>query len=376
MPTIREIATALEAWAPPASSLEYDNVGLQVGYPDRNVARALVALDLTPAVVDEAIETQADLIITHHPLLFKPPKQLIGTDLIGSMVLRLAEKGIGYYAIHTNLDAAQGGVSFGLADRLGLEDIRFLEPSAGDLFKLVVFVPESHAETVRTAATEEGAGHIGNYKGCSFETPGTGHFQPTEDATPHIGQAGGASESVDEIRLEMEVMRWDVGHVLEGIRSVHPYEEVAYDVYPMDKPATRFGMGAIGTLSSRQRLDAFLSQVAQTLDASSIRFSGDLVMTVERVAVCGGSGSSLISAARAQKADVFVTADVTYHRFFEAIRPDGSHAMAIVDVGHYESEAHTETMIVDYLSQRFPDVVLQRTTVRTSEMRTFAPGPS
>lgn len=371
MPTIRDITTALEDWAPPASKFDYDNVGLQIGRAERAVSKVLVALDLTPAVIDEAEEIGAELIVTHHPLFFRPQKRLVGDDHIGGMALRMAEQEIAYYTIHTNLDVAHGGVSFGLAEKLGLQDIRFLSPSMGKLVKLVVFVPDSHAEPVRSAAANAGAGQIGDYSECSFQTKGIGRFRPGADADPHIGEAGGEIQSVEEVRLEMEVMRWDLHRVLNSVRAVHPYEEVAYDVFPMETPASRVGSGAIGILPSPVGLSSFLKTILDRLDAASLRYSGDPDQSIKTVAVCGGSGTSLFEEAMTQGANAFVTGDVTYHKFFEAMEAKGSHRMAIIDPGHYETEAHTEQQIVDYLSPRFNDVTVRRTTVRTSAMSTF-----
>ncbi len=374
MPTVREIALALEEWAPPASKFDYDNVGLQVGHSDRQVQNVLVAFDLTSAVIDEAETRGAELIVTHHPLFFKAQKRLVGDDLIGALALRLAEKGTAYYAIHTNLDVAHGGVSFGLAEKLGLENIRFLKLEEGTLVKLVVFVPETHAEAVRNAAADAGAGQIGEYSSCSFETRGTGRFRPGIAADPHIGETGGPVESVEEVRLEVEVLRWDLNRVLASVRLVHPYEEVAYDVFPMENTASRIGSGAIGTLASTVSLSTFLETVAKRLDAASIRYSGDPDRSISTVAVCGGSGSSLIGVAMSQGADAFVTGDVGYHRFFEALDAEHKQRMALIDPGHFETERHTEQQIVDYLKPRFGSVTIHRTKVRTSEMKTFSRG--
>ncbi len=371
MPTVRDLARELEAWAPPAQKLDYDNVGLQVGSAAAEVARVLVALDLTPAVIDEAEATGADLIVTHHPLLFRPLKRLTDDDASGAPALRLARTGIAYYAVHTNLDAAAGGVSVALAERLGLTDVRFLAPLEGALRKLVVFVPRTHADAVRQALAEAGAGRIGDYEACSFETPGTGRFRPGEGAAPFLGQAGGPEEAVDEARIEVQLAHWDVPAAVRAVKAAHPYEEVAYDVYPVEQSATRAGFGAVGRLSTPEPLADFLARTARALGADALRYAGDPAMPVERVAVCGGAGADLIGRARAAGADAYVTADLTYHRFFDAFDPDGTPRMALVDAGHYETEAHTEGLLVDYLTARFPGLDVRRTTCRTSPMRTF-----
>ncbi len=368
--TVRELAAALEAWAPPGSKLSYDAVGLQVGDPDRRVETVLVALDLTPAVVDEAEAMGADLIVTHHPLLFKPLKRLVPTDFVSGLAYRLAQSGIAYYAIHTNLDAAPGGVSFALAEHLGLESVRFLDGMREALAKIVTFVPASHADAVRAALANAGAGQIGDYSACSFSTPGTGTFRPGATADPFTGTPG-SLESADEVRLEVEVARWDVARVVRALRQAHPYEEVAYDVYHTEQPSTRAGLGAVGTLATPEPLPDFLRRVSDRLDAASLRYVGDDDALVETVAVCGGSGSSLLPQALAAGADAFVTADVTYHTFFAPLAPDGAPRLALIDAGHYETEWITERLLTDWLAARFDDLTVRATARRTSPMRTF-----
>ncbi|MEP0545868.1 MAG: Nif3-like dinuclear metal center hexameric protein [Rhodothermales bacterium] len=370
MPSVRDLAVALESWAPPGSKLSYDAVGLQVGDPTRSVASVLVALDLTPAVVGEAEAMGADLIVTHHPLLFKPLKRLVPTDFVSGLAYRLAQSGIAYYAIHTNLDAAPGGVSFALAEHLGLEEVRFLDGMRESLAKLVTFVPASHADAVRAALAKAGAGQIGDYSACAFTTEGTGHFRPGDSTDPFVGTPG-KLESADEVRLEVEVARWDVARVVRALRQAHPYEEVAYDIYHTERPSTRAGLGAVGTLAEPEPLHDFLRRVAERLDAGSLRYVGNDDALVETVAVCGGSGSSLISHALAAGADAFITADVTYHTFFEPLAPDGAPRLALIDAGHYETEWVTERLLADWLAARFDGLTVRATTQRTSPMQTF-----
>ncbi len=373
-PTVRQIAEALEAWAPPGSAQSYDNVGLQVGDPERPVRRALLALDLTPAVLEEARTLEAELIITHHPLLFRPLRRLTPDSLVSSLALRLAASGIALYSIHTNLDAAPGGVSFVLAEHLGLKDVQFLAKMEQALYKLVTFVPASHFEQVREALAEAGAGRIGNYEACAFATRGTGYFRPGDMARPFIGEPG-KLESAEELRLEAEVARWDLPRVLAAMRAAHPYEEVAYDVYPVEQPYTRAGLGAIGRLEKPEPLRDFLQRVAERLQTDSLRYVGDPDAPVETVAVCGGAGADLIGRALAAGANAYVTADLTYHRFFEVLGNDGRPRMALIDAGHYETEALTETLLATWLRQRFPMVDWKRTTVRTSPVQTFIRQP-
>ncbi|MEM9664417.1 MAG: Nif3-like dinuclear metal center hexameric protein [Bacteroidota bacterium] len=375
MPLVRTIIQALEAWAPAASAQSYDQVGLQVGRADQEIDRGLIALDLTEDVVQEAAAQGAQVIITHHPLLFKPLRRVTPQDASGHLVLKLAQADIAYYAIHTNLDAAHGGVSFALARQLGLEQVSFLAPEASTLCKLVVFVPLDHVDRVREALGQAGAGHLGAYAECAFTVQGTGTFRPLPQAQPFIGEAGGGLERVAEARLETVVPRWSVQRAVAAMRAAHPYEEVAYDVYPVEQPTPNQGLGAIGVLPEAEALPRFLSRVATALDTSILRYVGADNAMVQRVAVCGGSGSSLIGQAKRAGADAYVTADITYHSYFEALTPSGRPQMALVNAGHYETEAITETLLVDWLTERFPTVAWARTQHRTSPVRSFVRDP-
>jgi len=372
-PTIADITDALEAWAPPGSAQDYDNVGLQVGDATRSVDTALLALDATPQVLDEAKEHDADLVVTHHPLLFRPLDGVTADSYVSNLALRFAEAGIGLYSIHTNLDAAPGGVSFALADRLGLTNIGFLDGFDETLYKLAVFVPEDAFDPVREALADAGAGRIGDYEACAFSVAGTGFFKPGDDTDPHIGTAGGDVESADERKLEVEVARWNLGRVLGALEAAHPYEEVAYDLYPVHQKNTRAGLGALGHLPSPEPLSAFLDRVADRLDADSLRYAGTDEASVERVAVCGGAGSDFIGTDRGAGADAYVTADVTYHEVFDVLGTDGTPEMALVDPGHYETEALTEALLRNWLANRFADVDWTRTDTRTSPMNTYTP---
>lgn len=371
MTTISDITAALEAWAPRPSQQSYDNVGLQVGDASATINRTLIALDLTPAVIDEAIETGAQLIITHHPLIFRPQKAITTADWNGSLILRLAKAGIALYCIHTNLDAARDGVSFALAKQIGLQKVDFLRPLPESLVKLVTFVPAEHLESVRQALAEAGAGRIGRYEACAFGSKGTGFFKATEGTDPFIGDADGKMTSTEEWRLEVEVERWRIASVVEALKKAHPYEEVAYDVYPVLNSGTQTGMGAIGEFETPVPLSTFLKKTAKALATDSFRYVGDSAMPVQRIAVCGGSGADLIGDALRAGADAYLTADVTYHRFFEALATDGTPRMALIDVMHYESEACTERLLVDWLSERFEAVTWMKTRHRTSPIQTF-----
>ncbi len=369
--TVERIAAAIEAWAPPGTAQSYDNVGLQVGRPDRSVRNVLVALDVTPEVAEEAIAGHVDLIVAHHPLIFKPIKSLTPGSPVSGIALRLAEAGVALYAAHTNLDAAWGGVSFALAEALGLSELDFLAPLEGHVLKLVTFVPESHAEEVRTAIAASGAGEIGNYDACAFTSKGTGYFRPGANSTPFVGEVTGEIQSAEEIRLEVEISDWQLERVLSALISTHPYEEVAYDVYEVRQPYRNAGLGAVGKFETPTTTEAFLEHVANALDSPALRYSGGSKQMIERVAVCGGSGSDLIGKAVASGAQAFVTADVTYHRFFEILDAAGRSSMLLVDAGHYETEQITENLIADFLAEAFPDLAVATTRHRTGAMRHY-----
>ena len=369
--TLKDIHQAIEQWAPAATAQSYDNVGLLIGRMERPVSSVLIALDLTPDVVREAIEMKADCILTHHPLIFRPLKRLTDDAFESSMALQLAEAGIALYAAHTNLDAARDGVSFQLARDLGVQDPSFLSHLDEGIVKLAVFVPVDDADTVRNAMFEAGGGHIGGYSECSFTTAGSGTFRPGSDTTPHIGQSAGPRESVSEVRIEMEVPRWHLGRVLAAMKGAHPYEEVAHDIIPVEQSFRDAGIGAIGKLATPMSLAAFLDRTARALDNPALRYVGHPEANIQTVAVCGGSGSDFIGLAMKAGADVYVTADITYHRYFEVLNTDGQPRMALINAGHFETEHCTEDLLADRLTEQFPGIRFLTTRHRTSPVQTW-----
>ncbi len=352
--TVGHVARVIEQWAPPGAALSYDNVGLQVGAAEAPVSRALVCLDATPAVAEEAAGVGAELIVAHHPLLFRPLRQLTDAEAPSALALRLAREGIALYVAHTNLDLAPGGVSYALADALGLEDARLLQPLADAVRKLVTFVPRTHLEAVRLALAGAGAGRIGAYEACAFVGEGAGYFTPGADAAPFLGTAGGGPETAAEARLEVLVDRWQLPAVLGALRAAHPYEEPAWDVYPVGQPHTRFGLGVVGRLPEPMPLSGFLDHVCARLHTPAVRYSGPLGRPVARVAVAGGSASELLPDAVRAGADAFVTADVKYHAYFDALDPRGAARIAFIDAGHFETEQFIVGRIVERLRAHLP----------------------
>ena len=361
--TVRDIGQFLEDWAPAWTAWENDVVGLQIGDPGRAVRRVLVSLDVTPDVVREAAAMGAELILSHHPILLRPPKSIRTDEPLGALLHELARKRISVLSAHTNLDFAIGGVSFALARALGLAGARFLSHRKGLLAKLVVFVPETHADVVADALAQAGAGVIGQYTDCSFRTPGTGTYRGSRDSHPFLGKPM-VLEHTAEVRLEMIVPRALVGGAVRAMETVQPYDKVAYDVYPVENPSSDSGEGVIGELPREMTLRSFLALVRSSLGARMLRFTGSTARRLRRIAVCGGSGSALLETAVAAGADAFVTADIRYHAFHEA-----SGRIVLVDAGHYETEHVILRPLADRL-RAFAKAQGDRLTVSVTRQRT------
>ncbi len=358
---LKEITDFLEQKAPLGLQESYDNSGLLIGSQTQQVKKALIALDVTHEVMDEAIQNGCDLLISHHPLIFKGLKRLNGNNLVEELVLKAVKNDLAVYAIHTNLDNVSGGVNGALAQEIGLQNTRVLSSKTGQLNKLVVFCPQGHAEAVRNSMLEAGAGHIGNYSHCSFNAEGQGSFQAGEGAHPFVGEKD-KLHFEEEVRIETIVPAWRISGVLQAMLKVHPYEEVAYDLYPLQNTSNRIGSGLIGTLDTETDVEDFLRSLKIKLKASGLRHgpfhNGRKVKTV---ALCGGSGSFLMEDAFRQGADLFVTADLKYHDFFLY-----QGKMTLVDAGHYETEQFTKALLFDLLTKKFPNFALQISSMNTN----------
>jgi len=356
---IKDITAALERWAPRSLEEDYDNSGLQVGDPDSEVASAMVCLDCTEAVVEEAAAVGCGLIISHHPVIFKGLKSLSGKSYVERTVLAALRHDIALYAIHTNLDNVLDGVNGEIAARLGLKPLRVLEPKAGQLRKLVVFVPKDHAEAVRAALFASGAGRIGAYDECSFNLDGTGTFRAGPDTTPFVGERGQRHHEA-ETRVEVVYHTTREGSILEAMRAAHPYEEVACDLYPLLNAHHGVGSGLLGEWDEALDERAFLARLKEVFGVPVVRHSPLTGRPVRRVALCGGSGAFLIGKAIAAGADAFITGDVKYHQFFDA---DGR--LLLADVGHYGSERSTMPLVQRRLGELFPTFAVRLTETVT-----------
>jgi dinuclear metal center YbgI/SA1388 family protein len=355
VPGLGELITALEGWFDPRWAESWDAVGLVCGDRADPVERIVLAVDAVPATVDETIQCGAELLVTHHPLLLTGVHGVPADDPKGALVHRMIRAGVAHYVAHTNADVAAPGVSDALAGRLGLDGLQPLEPQADpDLAKLVVFVPVDDADKLVTALGAAGAGHIGDYERCAWTVEGTGTFRPLAGAEPSIGAVGDIAQ-VPEIRIEMVVPPAARGPVVAALRAAHPYEEPAFDLLAMVPVPTGRGTGRIGTLAAPMPLSEFVAHAATVLPATAwgVRAAGDPARSVQRVAVCGGSGGGLAEQARRAGADAFLTADLKHHPAVEAVTERGGSGMALVDVAHWATEAPWLDALAIALRERF-----------------------
>ncbi len=345
-----EIIKYLEEWAPKGIAWDKDNVGLQVGDPKIRIKNILISLDLNEEVIDSAVKENCNLIITHHPILYYPLKNLdFSKNQIARMIQMLVKNNITLYSAHTNLDFTKQGVSYSLAKRLQLNKIRFLKNLSQNQFKLAVFVPTSHVSKVAEAIHQSGGGIIGEYSHCSFRSNGTGTFRGSDDSNPSIGKKG-VIESVEEIKLEILVDKWKLNPVIDALKKAHPYEEVAYDIYTLQNDNINYGIGAIGELNEAMKINDFLSFVSSKLKVTTLRYTKNNKKKIKSVAVCGGSCSELIEESIQQNADAFITADLKYHAF-----QDAESRILLIDAGHYE----TEVPILDEIKSRLEKLLIE-----------------
>lgn len=362
---LAEITTYLESIAPLNYQEDYDNSGLIVGNINDEVSSALVALDCTEQIVDEAIAKQCDLIITHHPIVFKGLKKFNGKTYVERVVLKAIKHNIALYAIHTNLDHVEEGVSGEICKRLGIVDGKILSPKSGLLKKLVTFCPTASAENVKNALFSAGAGQIGNYSECSFGTEGVGSFKANDKTNPFVGDKGVRHQEPEQ-RLEVVFKGQDERRVIVALLESHPYEEVAYDIYAISNALTTVGAGMVGWLPEEMEGRDFLQHVKEKMNAKVIRHTQVLPKRIKKVAVCGGSGSFLLKDAIAAGADAFITADFKYHEFFDA-----EDKLMICDIGHYESEQFTSNLLIDNIQEKFPNFAIRLTEHNTNPINYF-----
>ena len=346
---IKEITTYLNNTIPLMLQEPYDNSGLLLGDDTKDLKGMLLTVDVTEEVVSEAVRKSCNLIIAHHPLIFKGLKQITGQNHVERTVEAALKNNIAVYAAHTNLDSVDFGVSKMLADKVGMQSQRVLEPRGNLLKKLATFCPVDYAEKVRKAIFEAGAGKIGEYDSCSFNLQGRGSFKPGEGTDPFVGEINELHYESEE-RIETVYPVYLENKVLQALFDSHPYEEVAYDVYPLDNEFDKIGHGMVGELQESYTVEAFLQEVKKNLGIGCLKYAGPKDKKVNKVAVCGGAGSFLIEKAKSAGADVFITADLKYHEFFEA-----HDDFVLVDIGHHESEKYTKDLLNQLIIKKFPN---------------------
>jgi len=349
---IKEIISFLEEMAPLAYAENFDNVGLLVGNQNDGCTGVLVCHDALENVIDEAISKNCNFIVCFHPILFSGLKKITGKNYVERSVLKAIKNDIAIYAVHTALDNHQNGVNKIFCDALGLKNTKVLIPKESFIQKLVTYtVPENHIK-LRNSLFDAGAGNIGNYEKCSFNSQGIGTYQGNENSNPEIGEIGEFVENT-EIKIEVTFEKHLQGKILKALFSNHIYEEVAYEIYNLENLHQNIGLGMIGELETEMQEKEFLLFVKDKMKADGIRHSEYLGRPIKKVAVLGGSGSFSIKKAIEAGADAFLTADLKYHQFYEA-----ENQLVLADIGHFESERYTKNYIVDYLTKKIPNFAI------------------
>lgn len=360
---IKEIVSALEQFAPLPLQDSFDNAGLQIGLTEAEAAGALLCLDVTESVLDEAIASGCNLVVSHHPLIFRGYKSITGRDHVERCILKAIKHDLVIYSAHTNLDNASEGVNHKIAEKLGLKHLQILAPKDNSLTKLVTFVPTEHAARVRQALFDAGCGNIGRYDSCSYNLSGEGTFRAGEGTHPFCGTIGELHHE-QEVRIETILPQFKEGAAIRALLKAHPYEEPAYDLYPLHNRWEQAGSGMIGELDEPEDEMTFLQRIKQTFKVSCLRHNQPTGRQVRRVALCGGAGAFLLPQAISAGADVFLTGEIKYHDYF------GHEAeILMAEIGHYESEQYTVEILQSVLHRSFPDLKVQLSKINTNPIK-------
>lgn len=360
MTKIKDLVQFINGIAPYALQESYDNSGLITGHPDTTITGVLVSLDCIESVVDEAIELGCNVVLSHHPIVFKGLRSLTGKNYVERTVIKAIQNNISILSCHTNLDNIIDGVNGKIANKIGLINTQILASKPGTLKKLSFFVPESHLEVVSQAIHGAGAGQIGNYSDCAFRTRGTGTFTPGENAQPFSGNLRQPSQA-EEVKVEVLVAETAVQAVMRALKSSHPYEEVAYFLLALENTHQGIGAGLVGELAEPMDTAAFLDHLKKSMDLGMIKHTSLIHKQIKKVALCGGAGSFLTGAALKSGAEVFISADFKYHEFFDA-----EDRIIIADIGHYESEKYTIDLLIELISNNFTNFALHYTKRNTN----------
>lgn len=359
---LKEVTDHLEKFAPLMLQESYDNSGLITGDYNREIEKALICVDITEDIIDEACVGGFDLVISHHPLIFNGLKNITGKNYIEKIIIKAIKKDIAIYAAHTNLDNVNLGVNAILCEKIGINNFSVLQSKRGLLRKLVTFCPINKADEVRNALFKAGAGNIGNYDSCSFNAKGKGSFRAGKNANPYVGKTEKLHFEEEE-RIETVFPVYKETEILKNLFDAHPYEEVAYDIFSLENKFDNIGAGMIGKLENSMNEKEFFLKIKKSLGVSCLRHSALLGKKVRKIAVCGGSGSFLINEAISAGADVFITGEVGYHDFFKAEKK-----IVIADIGHYESEQFTKELIFAVLKEKFPTFALRNSEINTNSI--------
>jgi len=362
--TIAEITKHLETFAPVDFQEIYDNAGLLVGDNAVECTGVITCLDATESVIDEAIATKSNLVVAHHPIIFKGLKKITGKNYVERLILKAIKNDIAVYAIHTNLDNIKKGVNSKIAERLGLQNLQILQPKENILKKLITFTPVDKAEEVRKALFAAGGGKLGKYSECSFNTEGIGTFKAEEGADPFVGDIGKRHEE-KELKIEVIFPGYIEQDIIRAMIESHPYEEVAYDIISLGNYHSDVGSGLIGELPEPINEEEFLAKLKDSFSIKVIKHTLLSGKIVKKVAVCGGSGAFLIPIAMANKADVFISSDIKYHEFFDAEN------LLLADIGHYESEQFTIDLLYEILREKYPNFAVRKTGVNTNPVKYY-----
>lgn len=365
MPLLKDIIDTIENFAPTALQESYDNCGLIYGNEEWKISSAILTLDCTEEIVDEAIDKRAGLIIAHHPILFTGIKSLTGKNYVEKTLLKAIKNDIAIYAAHTNMDNVLQGVNKKIADKLQLTDTKILAPKKQTLKQLYVYVPMSHLTKVQEVLWEAGAGNIGNYSHCSYNIQGDGTYMPLENANPFLGEKDFLQKE-KETKIEVVFPYYLQSKVITAMKKTHPYEEIAYGIINLDNNISNIGSGIIGELKNEMLASDFLTFLKEKMQLHCIKHTRLLKKTIKKVAICGGSGSFLISNAINAQADIYITSDIKYHQFFDA-----EDKIVIADIGHYESEQYTPEIFLEILSKKFPTFALHLSKINTNPINYF-----
>ena len=360
MNIVKDVCTVMEGFAPIAYQESYDNCGLLIGNNNSPIKGVLICLDVTEEIIEEAINLNCNMVVAHHPLIFSGLKKITGNNYVERTVIKAIQNNIAVYAAHTNADNLMNGVNSKIADKIGLINRSILSPKKNTIKRLVTYCPVANAHEIQNALFNSGAGKIGNYEECSFTVEGEGTFKANSSAKPYVGQAN-MQHKEKESRIEVVFESYNETKVLEALISSHPYEEVAYDIIPLENYNNYIGAGLIGYLEHEEDEISFLNRLKATFNSKSIRYSPLLNKKIKKVALCGGAGSFLLNDALKKGADMLITSDIKYHSFF-----DTENRLVLADIGHYESEQYTMELFYELISKNFTTFAVHLTKINTN----------